>query len=350
MTTNDGQNSQGGGSRRRGGQNRRRPTGARRNTRTAQAPGPAQRTRPAARPTTRGAAPGTSPEPSRPAATPAPPAKPSALTQNLTLSAWDMARTRTNNPDTPRGHVMTLRTQQKLVASFEKERAIPEPDRSFLRVKEDSRGCVLLIHGVSTGPGDLRELANVLFDNDYNVYVLRLPDYGTPGHTISEVSWESALYQARQCFEILSRGGGKVHVVGMGFGAALALHLSDVARPASLVLLAPAIMARASLRQRLLVRLKLHHLKFMARFVGYNTSLMEGMDKARGLVGRLRVPVYAAQCEDDENASPQSLRFLQRRSRHKESRFQIFPTGGHAILAAHGERVLFREIVSFCNG
>jgi len=344
--SNDGQNSQGGGSRRRGDNARRRSSGSRRNTRSAQGP----KQSPRGRPPSRSASQVDKPAPMKPAAKPAAATKPSPITQNLTLTAWDMARTRTAQPDTKRGQVMMLRAHQRLVASFEKERAIPDPDRSFLRVKEDARGSVLLIHGVSTGPGDLRVLANELFDNSYNVYVLRLPDYGTPGHTISEVSWESALYQARQCFQLLSRGAGNVHVVGMGFGATLALHLARAEKVSSLVLLSPAIMPKASLLQRVLVRMKLHHLKFIHRYVGWNADLMEGMDKARSHVGKLRVPIFSAQCEDDDRASPESLRFLQRKSGHKASRFKIFPTGGHAILAEHGERTLFQEIVKFCDG
>lgn len=344
--SNNGQNSQGGGSRRRGDNTRRRSSGSRRNTRSAQ--GPKQSGR--GRPPSRAAAKANKPAPTKPAAKPAAATKPSPITQNLTLTAWDLARTRTTQPDTERGQVMMLRARQRLVASFEKERAIPDPDRSFLRVKEDARGSVLLIHGVSTGPGDLRVLANELFDSGYNVYVLRLPDYGTPGHTISEVSWESALHQARQCFQLLKRGAGKVHVVGMGFGATLALHLARTESVSSLVLLSPAIMPKASLLQRLLVRMKLHHWKFVHRYVGWNADLMEGMDKARGHVSKLRVPIYSAQCEDDDRASPESLRFLQRKSRHKASRFQVFPTGGHAILAEHGKRTLFRDIVKFCDG
>jgi len=245
---------------------------------------------------------------------------------------------------------MTLRSHQKLLASFEHERAIPDPDRSFLKVSEDSSGSVLLIHGVSTGPGDLRELANYLADNSYNVYVLRLPDYGTTGNTISEVSWESSLHQARQSFELLNRGGGKVHVVGMGFGATLAVHLAREHKLSSLVLLAPAIIPRASRTQRFLVRFRLHHLGFVRRYVGWNADLMEGMDKAKGHVGKLQIPVYAAQCDDDERASPESLRFLQRKAKHKASRFQVFPTGGHSILAAHGQKRLYSEIVKFCDG
>jgi esterase/lipase len=244
---------------------------------------------------------------------------------------------------------MTLRAHQKLVASYEQVRRIPDPDRSYLRVKENARGSCLLIHGVSTRPGDLHDLAARFYEADFNVYVLRLPDYGTPGHTISEVSWESALNQAVQCFRLLARGGGPVHVIGMGFGATLALHLADQEKVSSLVLLAPAIMPRENLFQRLAVRLKLHRLALVHKWLGWNADLMVGMDRARGRVGKLRVPIYAAQCDDDDRASPASLRFLQGKARHPASRFQVFPAGGHAILVEHGDRFLYREILRFCG-
>jgi esterase/lipase len=192
-------------------------------------------------------------------------------------------------------------------------------------------------------------LADILFDSDYNVYVLRLPDYGTPGHTISEVSWESALYEAQQSFKLLARGGGKVHVVGLGFGATLALLLAHKENVSSLVLLSPAIMPRESFFQRLMVRLKLHRLRVVHSWLGWNADLMEGMDKARGKIGKLGVPIYAAQCEDDDRASPTSLRILQNKSRNKASRFQVFSEGGHAILTVHGKEVLFNQILQFCG-
>ncbi len=274
----------------------------------------------------------------------------SRQTQNLTLSAWDLARTRKQQPDTPRGQVMTLRTHQRLVASFESERNIPEMDRSFLQIKEGSKGSVLLIHGVSTSPGSLRALAMRLHDGDLNVYVLRLPDYGTPDNTISEVSWEAALGQGRQCFQLLARGGGPVHVVGLGFGATLALHLAFLESVSSLVLLSPAIIPRENLFQRMLVRLKLHRIGFVHNWLGWNADLMEGMDKARGKIGKIKVPIYGAQCEDDDRASPASLRILQKKSRNKGSRFRVYADGGHAILANHGEKGLYSDIIKFCGG
>ncbi len=270
-------------------------------------------------------------------------------TRSITLSAWDLARTRKQIPDTPRGHIMTLRAHQKLLHSFEMERNIAEADRSFIRINDNAKGSCLLVHGVTSSPGDLRDLAQILHEAGFNVYVLRLPDYGTPGNTISEVSWESAMQQVLQSYHLLARGGGKVHMVGLGFGATLGLHLASEESLSSLVLMAPAIMPQESFFQRMLVRLKLHHLSFVHRWMGWNADLMEGMDKARGGVSKLKIPIYAAHCEDDSHASPDSLRFLQRKSRHKGSRFQVFPTGGHGIFVAHGEDHLYAEIVKFCS-
>jgi esterase/lipase len=271
-------------------------------------------------------------------------------TQALSLSTWALSSRRKKLPDTPRGQVITLRAHQRLLQSYERERNIPEADRSVLRIRDDRTDAVLLIHGVSTRPGDLYVLADVLHDNGYTVYVVRLPDYGTEGNTIGEVSWEAALEQLTRRFRLLARGGGRVHVVGMGFGATLAVHLARAERVSSLVLLAPAIVPRESLLQRLAVRLRLHRLGFVHRWLGWNARLMEGMDRARGRIGSLRVPIYAAQCDDDDRADPSSLRILQRKAGHKASRFQVFGSGGHAILAAHGEQGLYQDIVDFCDG
>jgi esterase/lipase len=227
---------------------------------------------------------------------------------------------------------------------------VSEDHRSYLRVRDGEQGSCLLIHGVSTGPGDLKALAEEFVEQDFNVYVLRLPDYGTGGNTLGEITWESALAQARQCYQLLARGGGKVHIVGLGFGATLAMHLAATESVSSLVLLAPAIMPRENFLQRMLVRLKLHHLKAVRGLVGWNADLMEGMDLARGKIGKIKVPIYAAQCEDDDRACPDSLRFLQKKAKNKSSRFQLFPQGGHAILAAHGDEGLNQEVLRFCGG
>lgn len=283
-----------------------------------------------------------------PSRTPAPEPKVSA-TLNLGLTTWDLARTRKQQPDTDRGQLIVLRTHQQLLSAFEQERGIPVPDRSLLRIQEEAQGSCLFIPGVSSTPGDLHELAAKMADAGFNSYVLRLPFHGTDGSTISGVPWKSSLNQVQQSYRLLARGGGKVHVVGMGFGAALALHLAAMESVSSLVLLAPALIPRESRLQRLLVRLKLHRLPVVHRWLGWNADHIEGMDEARARVGKVRIPIYAAQSEDDDRACPTSVRFLQRKSRNQASRFRVFPDGGHEILARHGEQALYDDILEFCR-
>jgi pimeloyl-ACP methyl ester carboxylesterase len=81
--------------------------------------------------------------------------------------------------------------------------------------------------------------------------------------------------------------------------------------------------------------------------LGWNADLLDGMDSARGMVGQLKVPIFAAHCEDDERIAPNSLRVLQKKAKHRNSRFQLFPSGGHTILASHGEQGLNQSILSF---
>ncbi len=268
-------------------------------------------------------------------------------TSRLALSAWDLHQRRKAQPDNDRGYFISLRAQQRLVASFERERGIPQNSRSRFLLRGDARGSCLLIHGISTSPNDLATLGDQLHDKGFDVYILRLPDHGRRDNTFSEISWESYLNQVIQCYQVLARGPGKVHVVGLGYGATLALLLARHEKPASLTLLAPALIARESLFQRLLIRMRLHRLPMVRRWLGWNVGLVEGMDRSRSRIGQIKVPMFAAQCEDDDRSSPDSLRFLQRKARHGASRFQLFPEGGHDILASHGDGSLYGSITDF---
>ena len=91
----------------------------------------------------------------------------------------------------------------------------------------------------------------------------------------------------------------------------------------------------------------IHRLGWLRPRFGWTEEVLAGMKNARMLISKLRTPVYAAQCDDDEVVSSLSLRVLQKRARHSASRFRAFPSGGHAILAAHGESALHNEILKF---
>ena len=267
--------------------------------------------------------------------------------QALALSAWDLARTEDRHGRDGRTRLITLRTRQRLAAAFETEREVPRENRSFYLVGEKDADTCLLIHGTQSSPAAYRSLGNYLHRNGMTVHALLLPGHVVDDDVMADVAWRSSLQQARQAFRQLRQVSGRVHVVGMSFGAVLAIQLAVKEPVTSLALLAPAMMPRVSPLQRLALHLRLYRLPWVRQRLGWNADLLDGMDTARGMVGQLKIPIFAAQCEDDERIAPNSLRILQKKAKHPNSRFQLFPSGGHAVLASHGEQGLNQSILSF---
>src|SRR5262245_19946371 len=52
-------------------------------------------------------------------------------------------------------------------------------NRSFELKRDDPRGAVLLVHGLSDSPYSMREIANIFYEQGYDVVVLRMPGHGT---------------------------------------------------------------------------------------------------------------------------------------------------------------------------
>ncbi len=266
----------------------------------------------------------------------------------MALSAWDMDRTRRERTDSPRARVITLRTHGRLIAALEARQQVPLPDRSYLLIQDEARNACLLIHGTQSTPAIMRPLADHLHSSGLTVYAPRLPS-----HSIEERSrmvWRAWSADVRLRFRLLRQIYRRVHVVGHGFGATLAIHLASKEQIAGLALLAPAIIPRVTFFERILFLLGIHRLAWLRPRMGWHEEVLTGMKKARAQIPRLRTPIYAAQCEDDERISSLSLRFLQKHARHKASRFQVFPSGGHDIIATHGSEVLYGEIQKFFRG
>lgn len=270
-----------------------------------------------------------------------------ARTRALALAAWELEQTRKTRPDSPRARAILLRAHQKLQAELEERQGVPPEQRSVILARPDARDSVLLIHGASGTPAELRPLAERLHADGFNVYCPLLPGYAKIRTGLGDVLWRGSLQEIRLRFRLLRQVSRRVHVVGLSFGAALAIHLARGEQPSSLVLLSPALVPRLPLGVRILLRLGLQRMHAVRRRYGWSLQILEAMERARPLVAHVEAPIYAAHCADDAMISPQSLRLIQKKSRHSASRFRLYPDGGHTILAAHGETSLYGEIAQF---
>jgi len=263
------------------------------------------------------------------------------------LTAWDLQRRRRDRSQDERSRLMVLKTHERLRLLAEAELGVPKHQRSFLRVGAEDAPGVLMIHGADQSPANLVPLARTLHEAGLTVHGVLLADYGHGVTDRPEARWRASLQQVRLGYRLLAGTCRRVFVVGVGFGAALALHLAEREPVAGLVLVAPALVPRVSLGVRILRGLRLLRLRPVRRHLGLLVDASEGMHHAQEVAGKIKVPIFGVQCDDDELVSPQSLRLLQKRAHHARSRFQAFPTGGHDALAAHGSDGLERDILAF---
>ena len=123
-------------------------------------------------------------------------------------------------------------------------------NRSFEMPVENPKVAVLLLHGMSDSPYNLRSIAQSLHGKGAWVLGLRLPGHGTLPSGLKNVKWQDMAAAVRLAMAHLKEkaGDGKIYIVGFSTGAALATHYvlqglqnRQQARPAGVVLISPAI-------------------------------------------------------------------------------------------------------------
>lgn len=265
----------------------------------------------------------------------------------LAMSAWDLRRQQGTMGQTARGRLIVLRANARLLHAAEAELEVPPARRSFLKIANDGQDACLLIHGMTGCPADLLALGEVLHEGGMTVLAPLLTGGGDGDFGSADARWRANLQQARQSFQLLQQSCKRVHVAAQSFGAALALHLASREAVTSLALVAPALIPRASLGVRLVLALNLHRLPMFSHRVPFTADTLDGMRWARERAGQVQVPMFAVQSEDDQILSPASVRLLQKRAHHRDSRFKVYPTGGHGLLAPDGPPELNQAILDF---
>ena len=126
----------------------------------------------------------------------------------------------------------------------------PNWNRSFEFPADRPVGGVLLLHGMSDSPYSLRALAQTLKEHNYWVIGLRMPGHGTAPSGLKRISWKDMAAAVKLGMMHLQTAAGPrpIHIVGYSTGAPLAINYTldafekeSLAKPASLVLISPAI-------------------------------------------------------------------------------------------------------------
>jgi carboxylesterase len=86
---------------------------------------------------------------------------------------------------------------------------------------------VLLLHGLTGSPDEVRPLGDFLARKGYSVLIPWLAGHGTSPADLSRTKWQDWSFSAREALYALKRRCARVYVGGLSMGACQALHLAS---------------------------------------------------------------------------------------------------------------------------
>ena len=93
--------------------------------------------------------------------------------------------------------------------------------------KLSERVGVLLFHGLTGSPFEMKKYGKVLFEQGYDVYCYSFPGHGNRLNEIQSVTWKDWCNFAQEKYNELRKGYEKFFVSGLCLGATVALYLAE---------------------------------------------------------------------------------------------------------------------------
>jgi carboxylesterase len=117
----------------------------------------------------------------------------------------------------------------KLMKDIESAKAknIIADNLPFLLETKNSTKAILLIHGFTATPWEMREFAEYLHKNGFIVYGTLLPGHGTSSSDLKDVPWERWYDKTVSSYLALSQMADQVYVIGQSTGGALGILLAE---------------------------------------------------------------------------------------------------------------------------
>lgn len=97
-------------------------------------------------------------------------------------------------------------------------------DRSF-RVRGDGRRAVLLIHGLTGAPGEMKAVGRALHRKGFGLYAPLLAGHGGTEADLLKTGWRDWVASARAAYLDLAREADEIYVAGICAGGAIGLAL-----------------------------------------------------------------------------------------------------------------------------
>lgn len=262
----------------------------------------------------------------------------------INRTIWEINEALKKTPESPRQRRELLRAHFLQHFEYDKAQHIARDDRSFLFLHDTETPLVLLLHGSSGTPAEMRDLGTHLHAHGISAYSPRIGVVGTRDRTRS---WEGWVSQAQVAIEICGAASSSAFVCGLSLGGAVTLMLAERSQVKGIILLAPALYPKMGIKAWFLQAARVVTPTLFYHFAGWNGEVLQAMEYAKKNGGDIGIPLLAIQASDDTHLSSKGLKYLRRRARHADTEIHLLPTGSHVVTRGETKEQVFELVTKF---
>jgi esterase/lipase/1-acyl-sn-glycerol-3-phosphate acyltransferase len=243
----------------------------------------------------------------------------------------------------------------------------------FVLYNPDFSTGIVISHGYTSSPSEIKELSLYLHERGINVYGVRLEGHGTLSEDMRESSWEEWYDSFNRGFAAMRQVSKKLFVAGFSTGGLLAI----LATVRKLNKVEGLIVINAALElQDIRMNYVVPTLNRMNDFLSFFNADMEYVESepefpefnyARSYIKSLNqlyllmqacsaslplvtAPALVLQADKDPVVKPESAQKIMEKINSKQKELKMLPFSRHVIVLGEGKNEVFEKVYAFIQG
>ncbi len=245
----------------------------------------------------------------------------------------------------------------------------------FSYESKNSNSCVIVVHGFSSAPKEVKQLSKYLYKEGFNVYAPRLRGHGTSPKDLKNRKWEDWYLSLSRAITIATLKYKKIYIIGFSTGGLLALlsskkcypqikgficinaalHLNDIRIKTILPAISfwndivEAVNAKEYIKEYVDNSSENPEVNYNKHYIKSIEQLNLLMNKTKKSLTKIVTPTFIIQAKNDPTVNPSSAYEIYEKIKSKKKRILMLDLDNHIIIRGEKTEELFIEILNFLN-